>query len=108
MGLDSQTMMLVQANESGDRKLVLMFDIYTLDKITELYVNIWNPVITENDDYDESWDFGYPNVAESNKTDASFPRISWWNNGSYILVGVGAHFQSKIYPEFRIYNTESK
>ena len=108
MGLDNNTMMLVQSNYEEDKQLILMFDVYTLGKITEFYVNVWNPIIAESSDYNESEDFYSPNYAQSYKTDYSFPRISCWNGGNYILVGVGAKSQSRIYSEFRVYDSETK
>ena len=106
MGLDDQTMMLVQENNNGGKQLILMFDVYTLNKISEFYVNIWDPILAESSDYKESEDLYSPNFAQNNRTVASFPRISCWNNGSYVLVGVGAKPLSRIYPEFRVYDAD--
>ena len=84
-----------------------MFDVYTLDKITEFYVNVSNPILVESSDYNENDDIYGSTYAQNNRTDYNFPRISWWNSGKYILVGVGAKPLSKIYPEFRVYDSES-
>ena len=105
MGLDGQTLMLVQYDKV-ERKLVLMFDIYTLDKITEMFVNTCNPSIAENYDYNKDIDYNHPVSVDSNRTDGFFPRISWWDSGNYILVGVGAAPLSVVYHEFRIYSSE--
>ena len=69
-------MMLVQTNSQDDKVLILMFDVYTLDKITELYVNVTNPILIESSDYNESDDLYGSTYAQSNRTDYYFPRIS--------------------------------
>ena len=37
-----------------------------------------------------------------------FPQFECWNEGRYVYVGVGAKPESKTYPEFRVYDSETK
>jgi len=40
ISFDNQTLLLIQNNNEGDKCLVIIFDFYTLEKVTEMYVNV--------------------------------------------------------------------
>ena len=86
----------------------MIFDIDTLHKINELFIKITDNSNFQNNIGKERTSFYYSNYVDEFKTDYNFPQVSWWNNGKYILVGIGENPQSKIYPEFRVYDSDSK
>lgn len=107
ISLDNQTLVLVDTKVVEDKKIILVFDLYTLDKIAEFPVNVCNRVFLDYDDYDPMNDAYSPEFATSWKTKYNFPRVHWWNDGKYVWVGVGATPESKIFYEFRTYDTET-
>lgn len=88
--------------------MVLIFDLYTLDKVCEMDVNVCNEQIKEYDHYVEHNDKRAPEYADMYATADDFPKIQNWNGGEYILVGVGADHNSKMFYEFRIYDSSEK
>ena len=71
-------------------------------------VNVCNDLIKEEESYDEFSDKNTPENADSYATAEEFVKIQNWNAGEYILVGVGADPDSKIFYEFRVYKASSK
>ena len=107
LSLGHQTMMLVQNNSTTEKCVVLIFDIYTLDKIVEFFVNTCNSTLGDVLGYDQYSDFYSPEYVGSCKTRYYQPKVTCWNDGKYVLVGVGACPQSKVIYEFRVYDTQT-
>lgn len=105
--MDNQTIMLIENNNLDERLCVLMFDLYTLDKICEMNVNTCSSVLAEIEGYNEYYDMNYPEGVQKCRNRSNFPKISCWNRGKYILVGVGAKPMSRIIYEFRTYDTDT-
>ena len=107
VAMDNQTIMLVENNSDEEKICILIFDLYTLEKVTEMQVNICSDVLEDTPDYNEYNDQYYPEGASTCKTSGAIPRVSCWNQGKYVLVGVGAKPFSRIFYEFRTYDTDS-
>lgn len=75
ISLDNQTLVLVDHKVVEDKKMILIFDLYTLDKIAEFPVNVCNRVYLDYDDYDDMYDSYSPEFAISCKTKYNFPRV---------------------------------
>lgn len=113
LGLDHQTMIMVEntskknTSASGERisTKVLLFDIYTLDKIVEFGVDTVNSNFLSLEDYNHEIDTINPQFSNICATDEHFPKITCWNEGKYVLACVGATQASKVYHEFRIYDS---
>lgn len=65
MALDHQTMILIENNANKEEIIqknptVLIFDIYTLDKIVEFEVDLINDSYLDRDDYKEDTDILNP------------------------------------------------
>jgi hypothetical protein len=108
--MDNQTIMLVENDQTKEKLIVILFDLYTLDKITEMPVNVVKSEISESDGYDKMNDQYSPEYAGECPTARDFPKISCWSNednSEYILVGVGAAPDSKCIYEFRIYDSKT-
>jgi hypothetical protein len=110
IAMDNQTIMLVENDSTKEKLIVILFDLYTLDKITEIAVNTVSSVLADTPDYDEYADKWSSDYSSNCPTVRDFPKISCWSNGhgsEYILVGVGAKPDSKIIYEFRVYDSQS-
>lgn len=88
--------------------MVLIFDLYTLDKVCEMDVDVTSSTIEQEENYDKQLDLYSPDYSDEYATADDFPKIQNWNKGKYILVGVGATEKSKMFYEFRIYDSSSK
>ena len=112
MALDHQTMILIENvsknNEvKKDKLTILIFDIYSLDKITEFQVDIVDSEYQRLSGYEEKNDLVTPQFSTFSATDENFPRIVTWNDGNYVLSCIGAQMDSKVYHEFKVYSTDT-
>jgi hypothetical protein len=108
--MDNQTIMLVENDYTKGILIVILFDLYTLDKITEMPVNVVKSEIADSKGYDKINDQYSPEYADECPTARDFPKISCWSNednSENILVGVGAAPDSKCIYEFRIYDSQT-
>ena len=69
LSIDKKTLVM---NEyiylSNGSSLVLTFDVNTLEKISEFYVNTWNPSLALRNDYEKYADIYDSKTAKYNKT----------------------------------------
>lgn len=112
MALDHQTMILIENNANKEEIIqknptVLIFDIYTLDKIVEFEVDLINDSYLDRDDYKEEIDILNPQFNTVCPTSEHFPKISCWNQGRFVLACVGATSKSKVFYEFNVYDTKT-
>ena len=109
MSLDNQTMILFENSTAPSTGLrtVLVFDIYTLDKIQEMKVDLVNQDYLKYENYNKENDLNTPQFGAFWATNEGFPKIACWNEGKYILAWVGAQAKSNVIYEFRVYNTET-
>lgn len=86
-------------------RTVLVFDFYTFDKIVEFEVDTTEPSYLDREDYNSDNDTLNPQFNAVWATADTFPKITWWNEGRYILSCVGAKPESKVWYEFRVYDS---
>ena len=84
MSLDNKTLVVSSNKAVEEQQLILVFNIYTLDKIAELSVNVCNPSYLISDYYDPMYDAYSPEAALSYRTQLFFPRVHCWNEGKYV------------------------
>jgi hypothetical protein len=108
LSLDEQTMLMVEReNENHKELVVISFDIYSLETITETTVNIADTSI-KNEPF-----FQGPN-SELNmnykgpfQISENLPKIVSWNFGTYLLSAVSTAPNSRVIYKFNIYNTKT-
>ena len=68
MGLDCRTIIMFQDDATVDKILVMLFEVDSLDKIAEFFVNTWNPDLRTLKGYEESKDLYSCQFAKYNGT----------------------------------------
>jgi hypothetical protein len=112
MSLDHQTMILVENTNKDEETAeesfssVLIFDIYTLDKISEFQIDLVDGSYLDDDDYNEDHDLNNPHLSVKCPTSDKFPRATCWNQGKYCMFCIGATPNSKVCFELKVYDTE--
>ena len=115
MALDNQTFMLIEKSnetqdlkdQSRDKRFITMIDIYTLDKIVEIDIELVNTDFKKHEKYDELSDLNNSQFSSLWPTIESIQRVAWWNEGKYILACVGAQLNSKTILEFKLYSSQT-
>lgn len=109
VSIDKKTIVISESELISEDISVMIFDIYSLEMISEQTVNIVNKINKKyNREYDKEEDLNTPEEGEYCPTSEGFPKITSFGNGEYLLVGVGNKPKSKKISEFRIYDTEQE
>lgn len=96
ISIDNETLVIYEKVSNHKESLVMLFDIYTLDKIIEDEINTINKLNkTFSENYNEDEDFYRPEDGDFCPTSVNFPKFTSFARGKYILISVGDHAKSK-------------
>lgn len=108
LSLDEQTMLMVERDHEKQRELlVVSFDMYNLEILSEMLVSVVDESIRSEDYYQgkrSEQDMYYKGPYQIGDR---VPKITSWNFGNYIISGVSTSWKSRIMYKFRVYNSKT-
>lgn len=108
LSMDEQTMLMVEKDQERAREfIVISFDLYSLDILSETSVSVVDESIREEPYYQgksSELNMYYKGPCEIGDQVA---KVTSWNFGNFILAGVSTSSQSRIIYKYRVYNTKT-
>lgn len=109
LSLDEQTMLMIEKDQEKNRDLlVVSFDLYSLEILSELLIDTVDESIKNEKYYRGKAAESDSNYNGPYQIGGDIPKVNSWNFGKLILGLVTSSINSRIVYKFRIYNASSK